>query len=65
MKIEKLENYLQRLEKSREKDELNNKRAYEQAREMSAWLSLAKYGVGETAKQAQRIIKSLQGGRGR
>jgi hypothetical protein len=59
VKIEELENYLQRLEKNREKDELNNERAYEQAREMSAWLSLAKYGAGETAKQAQRIIKSL------
>lgn len=59
MKIEELENYLHRLEKDREKDEPNNKRAYEQAREMSAWLSLAKYGVREVAKQAQRIIKSL------
>ncbi len=54
MRIEELENYLQRLEKNREKDELNNKRAYEQAREMSAWLSLAKYGAGEAEKTSAK-----------
>jgi hypothetical protein len=36
--------YLERLEERRTKDEPNNRKAYEQAREMSAWLSLFRFG---------------------
>lgn len=59
MNAGELEEYLKRLEINRDKDEKNNKRAYVQAREISAWLSLEKHGSEEIAKRAQKIIKFL------
>jgi ATP-dependent protease Clp ATPase subunit len=53
-----LESYLLRLEERREKDEPNNKKAYEQARDMAAWLSLYRYGNTECKKVAAVAINA-------
>jgi hypothetical protein len=52
----RLESYLLNLEERREKDGPLNERAYEQAREMSAYLSLYKYGNTEAKKTAAKAI---------
>lgn len=52
----RLESYLLTLEERREKDELLNKRVYEQAREMSAWLSVYKNGNAESKISAAKAI---------
>jgi len=53
-----LSSYLRRLEKRRKKDERLNKRAFDQGREISAWLSLYRFGNKESRKQAAMIINS-------
>lgn len=58
-KIARLESYLLRMEKNRKRDERNNKTAYQQAREMSAWLSVWRYGNTEQQKKAAKLIDSL------
>jgi hypothetical protein len=49
------------MEEQREKNEAQNKTAYEQAREMAGWLSLYKFGNKEIKKQAARAINSWAG----
>jgi hypothetical protein len=56
MKLDEAKIYLQRMENSRAKDEQHNKAAYEQAREISALVSLAEFGNDNAKKQA---IKTL------
>ena len=53
-----LTSYLRRLEKRRAKDEPLNKRAYNQGRELSAWLSVYRFGNKESRKQVAAIINS-------
>lgn len=43
--IERLCSYLRRMEDRRSLDERGNRRSYQEAREMSAWLSLYEYGA--------------------
>lgn len=57
----RLESYLLTMEERREKDEQNNKKAYEQAREMAAWLSMYKYGNGDAKKLAAKFINTWAG----
>lgn len=52
----RLESYLLTLEERREKDESLNKQSFEQAREMSAYLSLYKHGNAEAKKTAAKAI---------
>lgn len=54
-----LEGYLLRMEERREKEESLNQLAFEQAREMSAWLSVWRYGNSEQRKRAAKIINSF------
>jgi|BioPla2DNA2_1021312.scaffolds.fasta_scaffold27065_6 hypothetical protein len=56
-----LESYLLRMEERREKDEVNNKKAFQQARNMAGWLSLYKYGNAESKKLAAKAINSWAG----
>lgn len=53
-----LESYLLRLEDRRLRDEPQNKRAYQQAREMSAWLSVYKYGNKDASRRAAAVINA-------
>lgn len=54
-----LQNYLLRIEEQREKEEITNITTYQQARELSAWLSIWKNGNVENRKRAARIINSF------
>jgi hypothetical protein len=51
--------YLARMERNRKKDESYNQRAYDDARNLAAWVSLAKYGNNDIAKIALKQIKSI------
>lgn len=53
-----LESYLLRMEERRQKDEATNKRAFQQAREMAAWLSIYKYGNEATKRLAAKAINA-------
>ena len=53
-----LEKYLLSLEERREKDEELNKTAFNQAREMSAWLSIYRYGNKNSKKLATIAINA-------
>lgn len=55
------ESYLARLEENREKDEPLNKQAYDDAREMSAVVSLYKHGSKEAARNAAKTINKYYG----
>lgn len=55
----RLESYLLRMEKNRVRDEPLNKTAYEQARELSAYLSLFRNGNAESKKRAAIEINSF------
>lgn len=59
MTLPEAKSYLDRMETNCEKDESNNQRAYEDARNLSAWVSLAEYGNEFMKKQALKIIKSI------
>ena len=51
--------YIDHLEKRRDRDESLNPKAYQQARELSAWLSVYNYGNNNVAKrQAANYICS-------
>lgn len=50
--VYQLESYLLRMEERRQRDEAHNETAFDQARQMSAWLSLFKYGNVEQKKRA-------------
>ena len=56
-----LESYLLRMEERREKDEAQNKRAFDQAREMAGWLSLYRHGNAEYKKLAAKAINAWAG----
>lgn len=60
--IYRLESYLLTMEERREHDEPNNLTAYQQARELSAWLSLWKFGNTEQKKSAEKVIRSWDKG---
>ena len=53
-----LSKYLRRMENIREKYEQYNKLAYRQCRELSAWLSVYRFGNNEVRKEAARIINA-------
>ena len=59
MTIDEAKAYLQRMENSRAKDEKCNKRTYEQAREISALVSVAEHGNDDMKKQAIKILKKF------
>ena len=54
----RLEAYLWRLERNRLRNEHHNKRAYQQAREMAAWLSVYKYGNADARGRAASVIQA-------
>ena len=56
-----LESYLLRMEERRQKDEATNKRAFQQAREMAAWLSIYKYGNEAAKRLAAKAINVWAG----
>lgn len=56
-----LESYLLQLEERREKDEANNQKAFQQAREMAAWLAVYRYGNARCKKLAAKAINSYMG----
>ena len=56
-----LESYLLRMEERRQKDEATNKRAFQQAREMAAWLSIYKYGNEAAKRLAAKVINAWAG----
>lgn len=58
LQVYRLESYLLRMEERREHDEANNQKAYQGAREMSAWLSLWRYGNPEQRKLAAKVISN-------
>jgi len=58
MNAYRLESYLLRMEERREKDEVNNKKAFQQARDMAGWLSLYKYGNDKYKKLAAKAINA-------
>ncbi len=51
--------YLKRLELNRKRDEQNNKKSHEDARTLSAWVSVAEYGNEQMKKIALKIIRSI------
>ena len=59
MKLEEAKAYLDRMEKDRSRNEKYNQRAYRDARELSAWLSLAEHGNHAVSQKARKIIKSI------
>lgn len=59
MTLENAKAYLNRLEVNRKKDEPNNKRTYQDARNLAAWVSVAEYGNEEMAKRALKIINKI------
>lgn len=54
---EKLERYLERMERDRIADEANNKTSYQQARELSGLLSIAKHGAEPYKSKVAKIIE--------
>lgn len=54
--IQKIKDYLERLERNRKRDEPLNKNAYQGARELSAIVSLAEHGNGEIRKIATKAL---------
>jgi len=50
--------YLRYMETRRAKDEACNQRAFDQCRELSAWLSLYRFGNKEIRKQAAAVINA-------
>ncbi len=61
MNVYRLELYLLQMEERRRKDEMLNRRAFEQAREMAGWLSIYKFGNAKARKFAAKVINSLWG----
>jgi hypothetical protein len=57
--IEVAKQYLDRMERNRKQNEPCNKRAYLDARELAALVSVAEYGATPFAKQALKAIKSI------
>lgn len=59
MTIEEAETYLNLMEKNRAKDEPNNKKAYQDARILSGWVSVAKYGTLKFSNRAKSFVKTF------
>jgi len=59
LKVYRLESYLLRMEERRMQDETYNKTAYQQAREISGWISIWKHGNSEQRKRAAKVINSF------
>ena len=57
--VENLERYLVRVAKWSEEHKRNNCRSWQDAMNMSAWLSVYKFGNKEYSEQAGRIILSI------
>ena len=51
--------YLKRMGRDRFKNESCNKRAYSDARELAAYVSLVQFGNEEITKRALKVIKSI------
>lgn len=56
--LKRLEVYLDRAEKNRVWHEPTNKRVYQEAREMAAWLSLYRHGSADAKDMASIIISA-------
>lgn len=52
----RLEKHLARMEERRSRDERFNRTAYAEAREMSGWLSIYRYGSGALKDLAEKAI---------
>lgn len=59
MTLEDAKCYLDRMEQHRKTAEPCNKRAYADARELAALVSVVEYGVEPYARQALKTIKSI------
>jgi hypothetical protein len=59
MTLDKAKTYLARMERNRVKNEPCNKRAYEDARNLAAWVSVAEFGNAEYSKRALKAIKGI------
>lgn len=59
MEIETAKRYLERMENDRKKNEKYNQKSYADARELSALVSLLKFGNPIISKIAIKAIKSI------
>lgn len=59
MSVDDAKKYLSRMEKERERREPLNKRAYADARDLSAWVSVYEFGSAEFSKKAGKVIKNM------
>ncbi len=59
MEIETAKRYLERMENGKKKNEKYNQQSYADARELSAFVSLAEFGNSTIAKGAIKVIKSI------
>lgn len=57
MTLQEAKEYLQRMEEKRAKDEKHNKRAYRDARDLSALVSIVEHGNPIVASAALQILK--------
>lgn len=59
MTLEQAKEYLKSFDKLSDEAKAINKRAFEDAQQLSAWVSIAEHGSDKYKKQALRIIKSI------
>jgi hypothetical protein len=59
--VERAERYIERFPKWSDEQKRLNQRAYNDARNLSAWLSVFRFGNEEYAEQAGKIIYSIFG----
>ena len=57
--IWRAETYFEQLERNRRRHEKLNKRSYEQARDLSAWLSIYRYGAEQYKERAKHYINTI------
>lgn len=57
--VHRAEVYFEQLERNQCRDEKLNQRSYDQARELSAWVSVYRYGAAQYKEQAERIVNSI------
>lgn len=60
MTLEQAKAYLERLSHWTAEQKQWNKKSWEDALNLAAWVSVAEYGNEEYSKRALRIIKSIQ-----
>ena len=63
MTLDEAKAYLERMSHYTEEQKKWNPRSWQDALNLSAWVSVAEYGNNEYQKRALKIIKSIQGGR--